>query len=237
MKIRYCSNYDQMSQLAYESIISELKIRSRQFICIATGNSPEGTYNKLAITYKNQPDYFKEVSIVKLDEWGGLSANDTNSCETYIRHKILQPLHISDDRFISFKSNTDSPEKECERVQKEIDDNGPIDICILGLGKNGHIGFNEPSDSLSLNCHVAQLSNDSLQHQMTNAMYKKPGYGLTLGMANILQSKKIILLVTGPNKDKIISELLEEKITTHLPASFLWLHSNIECYIDSKSLH
>lgn len=226
-----------MSQLAYDSIISDLKIRSRQFICIATGNSPEGAYNKLANIYKKQPGYFKEVSIVKLDEWGGLSANDPNSCENYIRHRILQPLHISDDRFISFRSDTASPEKECERVQKEIDDNGPIDICILGLGKNGHIGFNEPSDSLSLNCHVAQLSNDSIQHQMTKAMYKKPGYGLTLGMANILQSKKIILLVKGPDKEKIIGKLLEEKITTHLPASFLWLHSNVECYIDIESLH
>jgi galactosamine-6-phosphate isomerase len=72
---------------------------------------------------------------------------------------------------------------------------------------------------------------------MTNAMHKKPGYGLTLGMANILQSKKIILLVTGPDKEKIIEKLLEEKITTHLPASFLWLHSNVECYIDSESTY
>ena len=151
MKIHYSSNYDQMSQRAYDSIISDLKIQSRQSICIATGNSPEGTYNKLANIYKSHPDYFKEVSIVKLDEWGGLSANDTNSCEIYIRHKILQPLHISDDRFISFKSNTASPEKECERVQREIDAKGPIDICILGLGKNGHIGFNEPANSLSPN--------------------------------------------------------------------------------------
>ena len=236
MEIHYCNNYEQMSQQACDSVISDLKTRSKQLICIATGNSLEGTYNKLGNIYKIQPDYFKEISIIKLDEWGGISANDTNSCETYIRHKILQPLHISNDRFISFKSITASPEKECERIQKEIDDKGPIDICILGLGKNGHIGFNEPADSLSFNCHVAQLSLESLQHQMTNTMLKKPGYGLTLGMANILQSKKIILLITGSNKEKIIDKLLKGKITTHLPASFLWLHPNVECYIDSESL-
>ena len=83
---------------------------------------------------------------------------------------------------------------------------------------------------------MAKLSLDSLQHQMTNAMFKKPSYGMTLGMANILQSKKIILLVTGSNKEKSIDKLMKGKITTHLPASFLWLHSNVECYIDSESL-
>ena len=236
MNIQYFSNYENMSQMAFDSILSDLKFRSRQFMCVATGNSPRGTYNKLADIYNEQPNIFKEVSIVKLDEWGGIRPSDAQSCETFIRHKILEPLKISDDRFVSFKSNPTSPEKECKRVQKEIEEKGPIDICILGLGKNGHIGFNEPEDSLSPNCHVVQLSIDSLQHQMTNAMHEKPSYGLTLGMGDILQSKKIILLITGSNKEKIIDKLFEEKITTHLPASFLWMHPNVECYIDSESL-
>lgn len=236
MNIQNCTNYEQMSQLAYDSIIADLKIRSKKFVCIATGNSPGGTYDKLAICYKNKPDYFKEISIVKLDEWGGIRLNNPISCETYIRQKILEPLQISDDRFISFKSNSVSPEKECERVQKKIEDKGPIDLCILGLGRNGHLGFIEPSDSLSANCHVAKLSLESLQHQMIGTKIKKPSYGLTLGMASILQSKKIILLITGSGKELIIKKLLRENISTQLPASFLWLHPNVECYIDSESL-
>jgi galactosamine-6-phosphate isomerase len=236
MNIQYCANYEQMSQLAYDSIITELKTPSNQFICIATGNSPIGTYEKLANCYKNEPDLFKEISILKLDEWGGIRLDDSISCETYIRQKILEPLQISDDRFISFKSNSDFPEKECERIQKEIEDNGPIDICILGLGTNGHLGFIEPANSLFPHCHVAKLSSESLQHNMLVSKINKPGYGLTLGMANILQSKKIILLITGTDKEIIIHNFLKGKITTKLPASFLWMHHNVDCYIDSESL-
>uniref|UniRef100_UPI0035937362 6-phosphogluconolactonase n=1 Tax=Pricia sp. TaxID=2268138 RepID=UPI0035937362 len=114
--------------------------------------------------------------------------------------------------------------------------NGPIDICILGLGKNGHIGFNEPAKTLTPFCHVAKLSEKSLQHSMANTMKPKPAYGLTLGMADILRSKKIILLLTGSDKQDIIFKLLSKEITTQLPASFLWLHHDVSCFIDSNAL-
>ena len=236
MKIQYCSNYEEMSQSACDSIIRDLKISPNLLLCLATGNSPTGTYNKMVNIGQEHPEFFNELSIVKLDEWGGLKEDDPDSCETYLRHKILIPLQIPNNRYISFQSDSKIPEEECERIQKEIDDKGPIDVCILGLGKNGHIGFNEPAESLSAGCHIGQLSKTSLQHEMTNAMKNKPSYGITLGMADILKSKKIILLVTGVHKEKIIKELLTAKITTHLPASFLWLHTNVECFIDSESL-
>lgn len=106
-----------------------------QLVCIATGNSPIGTYNRLEKTYKNHPEYFKEICIVKLDEWGGLNDDDPNSCEYYIKQKILQPLHIKEKRYISFKSDEEDSQAECDRIQKQVDARGPIDICILGLGK------------------------------------------------------------------------------------------------------
>jgi len=236
MKIKYCSNYDQMSNLAYNSILTELKVSSNQLICAATGNSPTGIYKLLSDINNEHPEYFKETNIIKLDEWGGLNIEDTESCEFYVRNKILQPLHISDNRYISFKSDAPFPEEDCKRVQSELDAKGPIDICILGLGKNGHIGFNEPADFLTRACHIGELTETSMQHQMTNSMKTKPTYGVTLGMADIFCSKKIILLITGSNKEKIIEQLLTEKITSHLPASFLWMHPNVECYIDKEYL-
>jgi galactosamine-6-phosphate isomerase len=225
-----------MSQMAYDSIISDLKLKSGQLICTATGNSPTGVYEKLSALYKINPEYFKDIGIVKLDEWHGINPNDPSSCDTYIRHKILEPLHISNDRFIAFKSDTISPETECDRIQQEIAEKGPIDLCILGIGINGHIGFNEPAESLSAGCHVSQLEQTSMQHHMVNDVKTKPRNGLTLGMADILRSKKIMLLITGAHKENITEQLLTKKITTHLPASLLWLHSNVECYIDSECL-
>lgn len=236
MKIHYCANYDQMSQLAFIKVISDLKKNPKQLMCVATGNSPIGIYGKLADSHRNDPGNFKKLTIVKLDEWGGISSDDPNSCETFIQQKLLQPLNISEDRYISFKSNPGSPEDECKRIENELQQSGSIDICILGLGINGHIGFNEPTDSLNPFVHVAQLSKDSLQHQMIQFMDNKPKYGLTLGMSSIIQSKKIILIISGLNKKNIINKLLSGRITTQLPATFLWLHPNVECYIDLNSL-
>lgn len=236
MKIQNCPDYEDMSQMAYGSIINDLKVNPKQLLCLATGNSPTGLYKHLVNEYSSHSEYFKSLSVIKLDEWGGLSNENPDSCEAYLRNNILGPLHISDRNYISFKSDAEFPEKECERVQNELNRRGPIDICILGLGKNGHIGFNEPQESLTMNCHVGQLSKTSMQHQMTSGMLHKPKYGLTLGMADILQSKKIILLITGAGKQSIINQLLTKKISTQLPASFLWLHYNVKCFIDSESL-
>ena len=236
MNIKYCENYNQISQLAHDSIVSDLKKNPKQLLCLATGNSPTGLYKHISSTYKAQPQYFKDFNIIKLDEWGGLEMTNPSSCEFYLQEHILNPLEVSNDRFISFKSNATDPKKECKRIQTEIEKKGPIDICVLGIGVNGHIGFNEPADSLSANCHVAQLAQTSMQHQMVDHIKDKPCYGITLGMGDILQSKKIILLITGANKQPITEQLLTKKITTQLPASLLWLHPNVECYIDSESV-
>lgn len=237
MKILNCSNYEEMSYLAFDSVLKDLKIKQNQLLCLATGNSPTGMYKRLANDYHEHPEYFKKLNVIKLDEWGGLREDHPDSCEAYLRNHILSPLQISDNRYISFKSDAVIPEKECERIQNELYSKGPIDICILGLGKNGHIGFNEPSENLEMGCHVGQLSKTSMQHQMASNMKNKPRYGLTLGMADILKSKKIILLITGSGKEVIINQFLTKKITTQIPASFLWLHPNVECYIDAESHH
>lgn len=236
MKIQYCNDYNALSQLSCDSIVSDLRKRPRQMICMSTGNSPTGTYERLVNVFNDHPKYFDELIIAKLDEWGGIDPNEPSSCESYIQEKIVQPLGIPQNRYISFQSNPDSPKKECDRIQIEIQKKGPIDICILGLGQNGHIGFNEPAYTLTPNCHIAELTADSLNHQMINTLNKKPTYGLTLGMADILQSKKIILLLTGAKKKEVIKKLLSKQITTKLPASFLWLHNQVECYIDAKSV-
>jgi galactosamine-6-phosphate isomerase len=236
MKIQHCSDYDEMSQSAYDSIVMDLKENPRQLICTATGNSPTGTYERLTRCFDDDPGCFKELIIIKLDEWVGIDSKEPSSCESYIQEKLTLPLRIHSTRYITFDSNPVSPEDECRRIQSEIELKGPIDICVLGMGQNGHIGFNEPSDSLMPYCHMAKLTPESLNHQMINTLAEKPSYGLTLGMADILQSRKIILCITGANKKEVIQNFLSKKITTGLPASFLWLHPNVECYIDSRAI-
>lgn len=109
-------------------------------------------------------------------------------------------------------------------------------MCILGLGRNGHIAFNEPGEIMYPYCHVAALSAQSMQHDMAKAMKEKPTYGMTIGMRDILQAKKIILLIAGSNKDLIFERLLEQKIATYLPASLLWLHRDVTCFVDNSTI-
>lgn len=236
MDIRYCADYEDMSQMALDAFLTHLKTNPQSLICAASGYSPTKLYEKLADSYKSDPNIFKEIRIIKLDEWGGTHGDYPNTCEHYLQKKLLEPLRVSKNNYISFDSSPTDAKKECDRMENEIQEQGPIDICILGLGKNGHLGFNEPSKTLLPDCHIADLSESSLKHPMANKMRTKPAYGLTLGMANILKSKKIILLVTGSNKKKAIKKLLGREITTFLPASFLWLHPNVECFLDKSSL-
>lgn len=236
MKLKYCDNYDEMSKKSVGSIISDLRSNPEQLLCTATGYSPLGTYKNLADAFDQEPKIFEKLRIIKLDEWGGISSTELTSCESYTLENVILPLKISSERYISFESNSTSPAEECERIQKAILREGPIDICILGLGKNGHIGFNEPSETMTEGCHVAQLTQASLQHQMVSDMKNIPTYGLTLGMTDILQSKKIVLLVTGSGKKDTITRLMSKVITNRLPASHLWSHPNVECYIDSTAM-
>jgi len=236
MDQEYLDNIKLISNKACEIIIKELHRRPGMLLCTASGTSPLSTYQLLARKYKEDPNLFDRLRILKLDEWGGIRMDNPQSCEVYLQKNIVQPLHISTDRYIAFNTNPDQPEEECVRIASYLKQNGPIDICMLGLGLNGHIAFNEPADHMQPHCHITLLSEKSLNHSMANRMGEMPTFGITIGMADILQSKKIILLVTGSGKKEIISKFLSGRITTNLPASFLWLHPEVVCLVDNKAI-
>lgn len=236
MKINYYADYQQMSEQAKALILNTLQLKKDSLLCAATGNSPRLTYQLMADAYEQQPALFEQLRILKLDEWGGVAMEDPQTCEVFLQEYLLKPLHINKARYFAFQSNPADPEEECNKMQTIMQTQAPIDLCILGLGKNGHIAFNEPGDTLHPYCHVAQLSPESMQHTMAQTMQTQPTYGLTLGMADILSAKKIILLITGSNKKSAIEKLLQSNLTTHLPASLLWLHPDVDCLIDENSL-
>jgi len=228
MQITRCNTVEELNELASDLLVYEIKQNPQSLICAATGNSPTVIYKKLA--EKQFGIVVAHLTFIKLDEWYGLGADDTGSCEHYLQKNVLKPLQISDDRVISFDGKTPDPDKEFQRVRKYLDDNGPIDLCILGLGANGHIAFNEPADTLEPQPHLAVLSEASLSHKMISGSGADLKYGMTLGMADILQSKKIILPVFGKSKRAVMEKLMEGKISTDLPASFLWLHPDVHCF-------
>lgn len=236
MKIDRCNSYEELSGKAKDIITQEIKKKPNLLLCAATGGSPTGTYVALGKEFQKQSNLFNYLEIIKLDEWGGIPMNYPTTCESYLHTHVIQPLQIPDSRYTGFLSNPENPEKECARVQNVLDKKGPIDICILGIGMNGHLALNEPAEYLQPYCHVAKLSVQSQQHPMAVEMREKPTYGLTLGMADILHSKMILLLINGSHKREIVQKLLSKKITGSVPASFLWLHPNVTCLIQNDAL-
>src|SRR5262249_14805083 len=162
---------------------------------------------------------------------GGLPINDPATCERQIRTTLIEPLRLS-DRYVGFASQPTDPPAECARIRAWLARHGPIDVCILGLGRNGHLGFNEPNDSLEPRAHVAVLADSSLSHAMLQRGSQRPHYGLTLGVADLLQSRRVLLVVNGALKREPLSRLLNGKINTLFPASLLQLHPDVTLYCD-----
>ena len=159
------------------------------------------------------------------------------TCESYLRNYFVGPLQIPEDRYIAFQSDPENPEAECERIQQILDQKRPYRHLYIRNRDERPYRLERAGSFLTYDCHVAHLSQKSLQHPMIAGDTEKPGYGLTLGMANIFQSRLIILLINGIKKREITQAFLEQKISTELPASLLWLHPNVICLIDREAAH
>jgi len=231
MNIIHCQGYAEMSDVAAALVSREIEAKKDLLLCAATGGSPQGLYARLATQAQQQFSFFDQLRVIQLDEWGGLPPGHPASCAYYLQQHLLNPLAISPDRCLSFQPDAADPVQECARVQSALEASGGIDLCILGLGNNGHLGFNEPAPFLEPHCHVAQLAESSQHHAMVQSLDEKPSYGLTLGMSDILHARHILLLIAGQNKENVTEAFLTGQITTQLPASLLWLHPRVDCLI------
>jgi galactosamine-6-phosphate isomerase len=153
------------------------------------------------------------------------------TCATYLRKLLIDPLNLS-SRYTAFESQPADPGAECARIARWLEEHGPIDLCILGLGVNGHLGFNEPARVLQPRAHVATLSPESLRHSMIENLPTKPSFGLTLGIEDILDSREIILLVSGPTKAEPLFRMLRGEVDASFPASYLRKHKNTRIFCD-----
>ena len=190
----------------------------------------------LAVQGRSKPELFGCVRWLKLDEWGGLPIDHPATCERYLLDRLMIPLEVPATRFFGWQSQPKDPDAECQRMADWLAAHGPIDLCVLGLGLNGHLGFNEPGPALQADPHVAALSPTSLTHSMLRGERAGIRYGLTLGMADILHSRRLLLLVSGAHKAQAMSRLAERRITPEFPASFLWLHPALTIIADQAAL-
>lgn len=228
-------DHDAMSRHVADWLTDRLRRVSDALLCLAAGSTPTRAYELLAQVHSTEPGLFDRVRILKLDEWGGLAMDDPATCEQHLRRCLIHRLDLG-ERYVGFKSPTSDPEAECWRVADWLARNGPIDTCILGLGLNGHVGFNEPGPSLSPHAHIAKLSATSFTHAMLDQARGRPTFGLTLGMADLLHARHVLLLVSGETKRAPLRRLLDGPICTEFPASLLALHQDLRVLCDTAAV-
>ena len=230
MRISEFEEIYQMGQKAFSIVMDEIEHNPQLLLCAATGSSPLPLYRNLAEEAKKRAALFEHLRILPLDEWVGLPSSD-GSCHAFLQKHILRPLKVTQQRYFPFNLETENLEEECLRIQAMVKEQGPIDLCILGLGKNGHVGFNEPANELQPHCHIADLTMESQQHSMIMDASTKPTRGITLGIQEILSSRRILLMVSGSGKEEAKKQLLSTEINPQCPASLLWKHDNVDCLV------
>ncbi len=228
MDIKILDSYSEVCKSAFAQVEECIKRKQDGVICVATGESPIGIYQ----LFPEKKDIFQKVKILKLDEWGGIKPDDPSTCESYIKEHIIYPLNLDESQLLGFRSDAKNPEGECERVKQILKELGGIDICILGMGADGHIGLNFPSNSLIPDAHIVPAH--YLTHSMLDKAKEKPTHGFTLGMKEIINSDKIILTIRGKSKGEAIKTLLKGEVSTHFPASLLLLSDNLTIYCDKE---
>ena len=200
-------------------------------ICLASGETPTGTYALLTAA----PERLGRARFIQLDEWAGLGPEDPASCANYLERTVRGPLAVPPERWIGFRGDAEDAAAECRRVGAALEVAGPIDLCILGLGLNGHLALNEPAESFDPFCHVATLAEKSRTHPMLAETAPPVRQGLTLGLGDILRARRILLIVSGAAKRAPLARLASRRVTPALPASFLWLHGNAHCLCDREA--
>jgi galactosamine-6-phosphate isomerase len=235
IKRKVLADHEAVSQAATDWLCDVLRSRPAALLCLAAGSTPMRAYELLAERGRAEERLTSRMRVIKLDEWGGLPMNDPATCEESLQMTLIRPLKLG-DRYVAFNSRPSNPAAEAQRIGDWLTSHGPIDSCVLGLGLNGHVGFNEPAEFLQPHAHVASLSATSLAHSMIHHATVKPQYGLTLGMADLLQSRRLLIVVTGAAKREPLSKLFSQGMRTTFPASLLHLHPDATLFCDSAAM-
>jgi glucosamine-6-phosphate deaminase len=238
MQVMIVKNYQELSMEAAKFILDKIHRSPTITLGLATGGTPKGTYENLVIDYKRNQTSYRDITTFNLDEYVGLDPTHYNSYRFYMDNHLFNLVDINKNNTFIPNGTTSDLEEECKRYDQLIKDKGGVDLQLLGIGKNGHIGFNEPGTSFESSTHVTQLT---LSTREANARYfesieQVPTRAITVGLGTIMQSKEILLLVAGKSKQAALARLLSRKIDDQFPASILANHPNVTIIADEAAV-
>lgn len=238
MKIIRAKNYEDLSLKAADLISAQINLIPNSVLGLATGSSPIGIYQKLVEAHQQGMIDFSSVTTINLDEYRGLERTHEQSYWHFMQKNLFCHINIKEkNTFIPDGSNCDS-EKVCKAYDDIIESVGGIDLQLLGIGLNGHIGFNEPANWFEPDTHCVDLTENTINanKRFFNNKNEVPKQAYTMGIRPIMQAKTVIMIANGKNKAEIIKKAFTQKITPAVPASILQLHKNFILIADEEAL-
>ena len=238
MRIYECADYSAMSRQAANIISAQVILEPQCVLGLATGSTPIGTYEQLVEWYKKGDLSFVGVRSVNLDEYRGLSAEHDQSYRYFMQTHLFDHVDIRRENTNVPNGMAEDPAAECARYDQIIRDLGGIDLQLLGMGHNGHIGFNEPTDYFPLGTHLVDLTQSTIEanKRFFASEADVPRQALTMGVGSIMSAKSVLVVVSGADKAAIVRSAFCGPITPQVPASILQLHPNVTLVGDRAAL-
>ncbi|PTM57626.1 glucosamine-6-phosphate deaminase [Desmospora activa DSM 45169] len=237
MRVIQVPNAQEMNRWAAAHIIQLVQTQPPSVLGFATGSTPEGIYRELVADHRQNGTSYKEVVTFNLDEYVGLKRDHPNSYHTYMQTRLFDHLDCVSHRTHIPAGDATDLAAECHRYEQQISRYGGIDLQLLGIGRNGHIGFNEPGTSFDSRTHVVKLT-ESTRNANAHFFQRKeeiPTHAITMGIASILSSRQILLLAAGHTKAEAIARLIEGPVDADFPASALKQHSDVTVLADESA--
>lgn len=237
MKIYVCKNYEKMSAFAANYVAAQVVIKPDSVLGLATGSTPIGMYNELVNKYQSGGISFKNVITFNLDEYIDLPKENENSYYTFMHENLFDKIDIREENINIPDGNAKDFETYSNEFENKIQECGGIDLQVLGIGNNAHIGFNEPADNFSNSTDVVDLTESTI---LANSRFFKseeevPKKAISMGIGSIVRSKKIILLASGKVKAEAIYKTVNEPVKPQVPASILQFHKDVIVVIDEDA--
>ncbi len=236
MKVIVMKDAAQIAEAVSKIIADTVKAKPDCVLGLATGATPIPTYNALVDMYKNGEISFNDVKTFNLDEYCDLPRNDVNSYYTFMHENLFNKTDFKEENTHIIDGNSADVEKTCKEFDEMINNAGGVDVQILGIGNNAHIGFNEPADDFTEGTFKVALTESTIN---ANKIYftesEMPRYALTMGIGQIMKAKKIILIATGPKKAEAIKNTVEGNVTAQVPASILQKHDDAIIFVDEAA--
>ena len=238
MKIYKAKDYKDMSRKAANIISAQVIMKPNCVLGLATGSTPIGTYDQLVEWYNKGDLDFSEVTTVNLDEYKGLPRTNDQSYYYFMHQHLFDRVNIDPERTNVPNGMEPDAEKECGRYEELIRSLGGVDLQLLGLGHNGHIGFNEPGEAFEKETHCVDLTESTIEanKRFFASADDVPKQSYTMGIKTIMQAKKILIVVNGENKADIVERAFFGPVTPEVPASILQLHNDVTLVGDEAAL-